>query len=322
MVSIRRGNGQREFAAIALVEMRELTGVASSPWPVLNGPTKSLNMDPRQLKMDPLLISELFKFVLENVPPKRFGVPPHLHHFHHFDFVLGGHVSVLVEHDKLVPLTRGDGMLMPPLVRHEYRATRGFRKGVFKFHVSPQYWPLIGVRPRKVRLSEGLVACLDAWGRRYEACAARLKQEAIALASLCLLETLAHERTRVRGPDHLDAFREQLWPVLERIAHDPHAGWTVAQLARECKLSADRFSRQFHEVLGESPQHYLLIARVRDVAVELGSHPTRPIKEIAERARYSSVHSLTRAFTDAFGVSPAVYRRMRDRHDEPRKRIT
>lgn len=278
-------------------------------------------MDARQLKMDAPLIGELFKFRLEDVPSKQFAVPPHLHHFHHFDFVLGGHVSVLIEHEKPAHLARGDGMLMPPLVRHEYGATDRLRKGVFKFHVSPQYWPLIGMRPRKVRLSEGLLACLDAWGRRYETGAPRLKQEAIALATLCVLEVLADKHTRVRGPDYLDSFREQLWPLLERIANDPHAGWTVAQLARECKLSADRFSRQFHEVLGETPQHYLLIARVRDVAARLASYPTRPIKEIAERTRYSSVHSLTRAFTDAFGVSPAEYRRRHDRHDEARKRV-
>jgi AraC-like DNA-binding protein len=278
-------------------------------------------MDARQLKMDAPLISELFKFVLEDAPPKRTAVPEHLHHFHHFDFVLAGHVSAIIEREQPVHLERGDGMLMPPLVRHEYRATRGFRKGVFKFHVSPQYWPLLGTRPRKVRLSAGLVACLDTWGRHYASGAARLKQEAIALASLCLLETLADETTRVRGPVQLDAFREQLWPLLERIANDPHAGWTVARLAKECKLSADRFSRQFHEVIGEPPQHYLLIARVRDVAAQLGSQPTRPIKEIAERARYSSVHSLTRAFTDAFGISPAEYRRRHDRHDEARERV-
>jgi len=268
-----------------------------------------LSLRTQVTRMDAPVVSKLVKFVLEDVAPKRITYPVHLHHFHQFEFMFSGHISIFVEQRTPIHLRRGDGLLVPPLVRHEYRATTGFRKGVFKLFVSPQYWTLLGMRVRRVRLSPELLAQLEAWGRRYEAGVGFLQQESVALASLCVLETMAGRRARVPGPDRLDGFREKLWPLLERIARDPHAGWTVAQLAAECNLSTDRFSRLFHKVIGHPPQDHLFHARMQDVAAQLISHPTRPIKEIAERARYGSIHSFTHAFKEAFGVSPAAYRK-------------
>jgi AraC-like DNA-binding protein/quercetin dioxygenase-like cupin family protein len=274
-------------------------------------PTKqNVQLRTQVAKMEAPLIRSLGKFVFEDIAGGRVFDPAHLHSFHQFEFMLSGRISAVLEPGASVHLRRGDGVLMPPLVRHGYRTTGGYRKGVFKFHVSPQYWPLLGMRVRKVRLSPELLAHLEAWARRYESGEALLQQESVALASLCLIETIRDTGDRPRGPDGLDAFRQKLWPVLERIANDPHAGWTVAQLAGECNLSTDRFSRLFHRVIGYPPQDHLFHARMQDVAAQLISQPTRPIKEIAERARYGSVHSFTHAFKDAFGASPAAYRRL------------
>jgi len=256
-------------------------------------------------------VAELSRFTFEIVPPGGFVASEHLHHHHQLDFVLSGQLAVHIEGRSRISLGRGEGLLIPPLVRHVYGATRGSRKGTFKFHLAPQYWPSLGAWVRKVVLSPGLRLCLRDWARRFEAGAPYVAQEAVTLLTLCLLPLLAESKTRARGPGRLDSFREKLWPVLERVANDPHAGWTVSRLASECKLSLNGFSRLFHAVIRQTAQRYLFDARMRAVAAELVSRPPRPIKEIAEHARYANIHSFTHAFKEAFGVSPAAYRRER-----------
>lgn len=48
---------------------------------------------------------------------------------------------------------------------------------------------------------------------------------------------------------------------------------------------------------------------MRAIAADLLADPTRPIKDIAEKAKYTSVHTFSHSFKQAFGISPAAYRR-------------
>ncbi len=101
--------------------------------------------------------------------------------------------------------------------------------------------------------------------------------------------------------DAADAIRA----VPERAHH-------LRVLAAKARLSPAQFRRRFHEVHGMSPRELLARARVekaRDLLLFTGANSA--IGEIALSVGFASVHSLSRAFRDAFGYTPSAYRRER-----------
>lgn len=247
------------------------------------------------------VVTELISFHCATFPRRRQSFPQHLHHFFQLDVLLAGRFTVRVEGNRPFAARAGDGWLIPPLVRHGFEQHTRFRQASFKFRLAPAYWPAAGMRWRRARFPRYLRNLLEvaAQGRTAAAHAA---------ATLCVLETLGDERRRA-SESPLDAFRQALWPLLERIENEPQAGWSVARMATGCHVSADHFSRCFHRLLGQTPHRYLLEARIRSAAAMLVNEPDRPIKEIADAAGYGTIHAFSAAFKKALGRSPAAYRR-------------
>ena len=73
----------------------------------------------------------------------------------------------------------------------------------------------------------------------------------MAMATLCVLETLGDERRQATGPP-LDAFRQALWPLLERIENGPQAGWSVARLAARPMMWLSTATKPFVVLLSAS----------------------------------------------------------------------
>ncbi len=258
--------------------------------------------------MDTALINQLF-YANAYVHPPGYTVPPHLHHYHQLDVVLSGRFAARVEERRTTMLTTGHGYLTPPLVRHAYRALTPVRHVVFRFHMAPRCWPVFGSRPRRLRLSRLVVDAVAAWFRDFYRQSPFQRQQCLAALTLCLVEMI---RTCDREPgefDGLDAFRQQLWPLLGRIANEPYAHWSIAKLATEFHLSTPHFSRCFQKVIGQTPKHYLLDTRLQAAAAEIAADPTLPIKTIGERAGYATIHAFAYAFKQFFGTSPGAYRR-------------
>ncbi|NUN92717.1 MAG: helix-turn-helix domain-containing protein [Verrucomicrobiae bacterium] len=249
-----------------------------------------------------LVVTELIGFQHANVPRGRQSWPMHLHHFFQLDVLLAGQLTVRVEREHPWRARPGDGWLIPPLVRHGFEQETAFRQASFKLRLAPAYWPKAGMRWRRVRFPRHLRQMLDA-AREGPTENAR----ATAMAALCVLETIGHDR-RPADPS-LDAFRQALWPLLERIESEPYAGWSVARMASACHVSADHFSRCFRKLLGQPPHRYLLETRIRAAAASLLNEPARPIKEIADAAGYATIHAFSAAFKNTLGRSPAAYRR-------------
>lgn len=267
--------------------------------------------------MQPPLVTELVRYVYSVVPPGTYMAKPHLHHYHQLDVYLAGAAVARIENARPVRVGAGYAYFIPPLLRHDIRSPRGCRTASFKFHLAPRHWPAFGTRARAVRLSKGLLACIEHWSRAYQAGGTLLPERARAVLTLCLVEAfeMAGPRAaRADGDDELDAFRQRLWPVLERIANQPHHEWSVSQMAADCHLSTDHFSRCFQRVVTQTPKRFLLGARLRAAATELTADPRQPIKTVSERASYTTVHAFTRAFTEFFGVSPGAYRDQAERH--------
>jgi AraC-like DNA-binding protein len=174
--------------------------------------------------------------------------------------------------------------------------------------MSPRYWPVFGQRPRRLRLSRLARQTVNAWFADFQVQAPYLAPQSEAVLTLCLVEMIRTSRRLPEGFDGLDPFRQKLWPVLEQIATDPYASWSLTRMAGMTNLSPRHFSRCFHDVLDQSPKHYLFQARMRAVAAEITADPTPALKDISARAGYASVHVFARAFRNFYGVSPGAYR--------------
>lgn len=257
------------------------------------------------------VLTELVAFHHTTVPRGRRSWPVHLHPFFQLDVLLAGRLTILVEGERAFQARPGDGWLIPPLLRHGFRSEEGFRQATFKLRLAPAFWPRPGVRCRRLRFPQHLRNTLEAVGAQREGGGPWVEAQISAAATLCLAEALGGNDSRGDADPALDRFRQALWPLLERIENEPQADWSVRRLAAACHLSPDHFTRRFHQLLGETPQRYLLMTRMRAAAAALLTEHARPIKEIAEGSRYTTVHAFSAAFKKALGQSPAAYRRAR-----------
>jgi AraC-like DNA-binding protein len=254
------------------------------------------------------LITEISIFDYATIPPGPFLAPMHLHHYHQMDVVLGGEIIVSFKDAPSQKGHTGDAWLIPPLVWHQIESENGYRQASFKFTLAPRFWPYFGKEFCRFKVTSALLECLENAGQRGAQQALAASQQIAAVATLCLTQCL-DQLQPINIPDNqLDNFHQQLWPLLERIQQHPTDNWTVARMAAECNLSLAHFSRRFHRVVRQSPQQYVRETCLKNSAAELLAAPQLPIKEIAARAGYSSVHAFTHAFTQIFKISPAVYR--------------
>jgi AraC family transcriptional regulator len=85
---------------------------------------------------------------------------------------------------------------------------------------------------------------------------------------------------------------------------------SLADLAKECRLSVGRFVRGFKQSTGEAPYRWLLKRRV-ETAKEMLLSSEFAIQEIAVASGFADPRRLTRAFTAIVGTAPEVWQRHR-----------
>jgi AraC family transcriptional regulator len=83
---------------------------------------------------------------------------------------------------------------------------------------------------------------------------------------------------------------------------------TVAEIAEAAGVSVFHLTRSFAAITGIPPARYLRMRRLTQAAHRL-ARGGEPIVEIALGAGYGSQEAFTRAFTTAFGVTPAAVAR-------------
>jgi len=96
--------------------------------------------------------------------------------------------------------------------------------------------------------------------------------------------------------------------VTSRLLDDLAADTNLAELAALCGLSRSYFIRAFKHTTGLPPHRWLLRQRVKR-AKELLQGTKMPIVEIATACGFADQSHLTRVFSKAFGISPAMWRR-------------
>jgi AraC family transcriptional regulator len=92
--------------------------------------------------------------------------------------------------------------------------------------------------------------------------------------------------------------------LLDNLAGNPN----LSELAALCGLSRGYFIRAFRQITGMPPHRWLSMQRVKR-AKELLRETKLPIADIAVDCGFADQSHLTRAFSKAFHISPAAWRR-------------
>jgi AraC-like DNA-binding protein len=93
---------------------------------------------------------------------------------------------------------------------------------------------------------------------------------------------------------------------LQRLRENPTV--SVTELAQAAHFSPAQFRRQFRTWTGLTPREYLHRYRL-ELARRLLETTDLPIAHIADRCGFESLSHFTRTFKNAFGISPARYRK-------------
>ena len=92
--------------------------------------------------------------------------------------------------------------------------------------------------------------------------------------------------------------------IEEHLTDDP----SLLKMSKQIGYSPYYCSSRFHSIVGMTMKSYVAGRRLARAALEIRDTKTR-ILDIAVKYGYSSQEALTRAFADAYGCTPAAYRR-------------
>ncbi|ROS01698.1 AraC family transcriptional regulator [Sinobacterium caligoides] len=96
--------------------------------------------------------------------------------------------------------------------------------------------------------------------------------------------------------------------VLYEIHRDISAVLTANKLAKVASYSEQHFHRVFHQVVGETLNHYIRRTRLEHAANQLMFDSSSSVQVIAEKCGFHSLSSFNQSFKKAFAVSPGRWR--------------
>jgi AraC-like DNA-binding protein len=212
----------------------------------------------------------------------------------------------------------GDALAFPPGAQQNFRPVGGNLKHVwvtFEEHVDLLpllHWPALPVgEGRRVHVPDGPVrgkVCAafeelrEAFGRfappkRMDLCFLCVRKILLWLDAANPLTTPAASDPRV-----MKATAYMQTNLDEKI--------TVAHLAGQVSLSADRFAHLFKEVTGTTPIRYLRRLRMEKACLLLETTPAT-LAEIAAQVGYCNEFHFGNSFKKVIGVSPGEYRKQK-----------
>ncbi|HET9194404.1 MAG TPA: AraC family transcriptional regulator [Vicinamibacterales bacterium] len=96
--------------------------------------------------------------------------------------------------------------------------------------------------------------------------------------------------------------------ALALLHRDIARRWTVDDLGREVGLSRSALADRFIRFIGVPPMHYLTNWRMQ-VATHKLRNTSASVAQVAETVGYDSEAAFSRAFKNAFGTAPGIWRR-------------
>lgn len=102
---------------------------------------------------------------------------------------------------------------------------------------------------------------------------------------------------------------EQIQLTLEEIENHLDEELTIPQLAKQAALSPFYYQRLFSRLVKKPVKEYIRLRRLARAAKLLTEEPDKRILDVALEVGFTSHEHFTRAFRDAFGLTPDEYRR-------------
>ncbi|MEM1094393.1 MAG: two-component regulator propeller domain-containing protein [Bacteroidota bacterium] len=112
-----------------------------------------------------------------------------------------------------------------------------------------------------------------------------------------------------------DTLRQQIEAAIHEQFTD--AGFSASELAEAVGISTGHLRRRMQELFGASPVQVIRGYRLEQAALQLRKK-TGTVSEIAYAVGFNSVSYFTRAFREAYGVSPSAYPRAQGRRTRDR----
>lgn len=111
-----------------------------------------------------------------------------------------------------------------------------------------------------------------------------------------------------KGEKDLFEWNETVQKMIDWIEAHLTENPSLLEMSQQAGYSPYYCSSRFHEVVGMTFKSYIASRRLAMAALEIRDTDTR-ILDIAVKYGYSSQEALTRAFMNAFGCTPAAYRK-------------
>jgi AraC family transcriptional regulator len=102
--------------------------------------------------------------------------------------------------------------------------------------------------------------------------------------------------------------------ALDYIQHNLEKELTLDDLANAASFSKFHFSRIFLAFINETPIQFVLRVRLEKAATLLLNQPFVSVSEIAWQCGFTDLAIFSRNFKKRFGISPSLYRNMRQHH--------
>ena len=108
-----------------------------------------------------------------------------------------------------------------------------------------------------------------------------------------------------------DQYIARINRVIDHIEENLGGGLRLKDLARVARFSPFHFHRIFGAMVGETLNHFIQRIRIEKAAAQLVGNPKKSITAIAVDCGFSSSAAFSRAFREAFHMSPSQWRKDR-----------
>lgn len=187
-----------------------------------------------------------------------------------------------------------------------------------------QEYPAIDVDPDPIFIIDGRIATSAGVTAGIDLALALVEEDIGRQAALAVARQLV---VFLRRPGNQAQFSAQLSAQVARraplrdvqqwITEHPATDLSVDALARRASMSPRHFARAFTAEVGMTPGRYVERTRLEAARRHL-EDTAEGVEQAARACGYGTPEAMRRAFIDAFGVSPAEYRR-RFRPGQPAK---
>ena len=266
----------------------------------------------------------LYQFGWEHCEPSHSFGPAMRNHFL-FHYVISGTGTLIAENSKKESISysikSGQGFMIFPNQICTYIAD------------AQQPWEYVwiefdGLRAKETVELSGLCVNSPVYKAKYKDVAQTMKDEMLYIINhkddspfhlighlYLFIDSLVKSSaiTQISKSNNLRDFyiKEALSFIEQNFQNDI----TVEEIAACCGLNRSYFGKIFHEVLGKSPQEFLISYRMTK-ATELLKLTSLSIAEVGSAVGYSNQLHFSRAFKKIYGISPRQWR-----NENPFKRI-